>query len=193
MKKAFLLLVGILAISWIVHLFSVSRLSPGAYELAMKYSQEHQGEIGNQRYLTVIDFTRPSYVKRMFIFDLETGAVERYLLAHGHRSGSIYATDLSNEIGSHKSCRGLFLTGEMYDGDYGPALRLHGLEEGINDHAFRRDIVMHGATWVSYGAVFENGGRLGRSWGCPAVPLSEAGQIAERLKDGSLLYIHSGE
>jgi len=81
----------------------------------------------------------------------------------------------------------------MYDGDYGPALRLHGLEEGINDHAFRRDIVMHGATWVSYGAVFENGGRLGRSWGCPAVPLSEAAQIAEKLKDGSLLYIHSGE
>jgi len=70
MKKALSILVAILAVSLLVHLASVSRLSPVAHEFAMEYAQVHRQEIGNQRYVTVIDFTRPSYVKRMFIFDL---------------------------------------------------------------------------------------------------------------------------
>ena len=157
----------------------------------MDYYRAHRDTIANHRYLTVIDFTRPSYARRMHLIDLETGGVERFLVAHGENSGYVYATELSNRIGSHQSCRGFFLTGEAYQGDYGPALRLHGLEEGINDLAFRRDIVLHGATWAGYGSILENGGRLGRSWGCPAVPLEMAGPIVERLAGGSLIYIHA--
>jgi hypothetical protein len=183
----------ILLTVWSVHLSLASRMSPALHERTLRYLTSHQGEIANQRYLTVIDFTKPSYVKRMFVHDLETKEVQRYLVAHGENSGFIYTTEFSNQIGSHQSCRGLFLTGEAYDGDYGPALRLHGLEEGINDNAYRRDIVIHGASWVSYGAIFENGGRLGRSWGCPAVPLGDAAEVVDRLKGGSLLYIHAGE
>lgn len=191
MIKALLITFIILLVTWTIHLAEVQRLPEPVRERAMEYYRAHRDTIDNQRYLTVIDFTRPSYARRMHILDLETGEVEGYLVAHGENSGFIYATELSNQIGSHQSCRGFFLTGEAYQGDYGPALRLNGLEEGVNDNAFRRDIVLHGATWASYGSIFENGGRLGRSWGCPAVPLPAVGRIVERLKDGSLIYIHA--
>jgi len=191
MIKALIIVILILLLTWSVHLTASQRLSDPVRDRAMDYYRDHRETIDNQRYLTVIDFTRPSYARRMHVLDLETGQMERFLVAHGENSGYIYATELSNRIGSHQSCRGFFLTGEAYQGDFGPALKLHGLEEGINDQAFRRDIVLHGATWASYGSVFENGGRLGRSWGCPAVPLEEVGRIVERLEGGSLLYIHS--
>lgn len=191
MTKALFIAIVILLVTWTIHLTAVQRLQEPVLDRAMEYYRAHRDTIDNRRYLTVIDFTKPSYVKRMFIHDLETGEVESYLVAHGENSGYIYTTELSNEIGSHQSCRGFFLTGEAYQGDFGPALRLHGLEEGVNDNAFRRDIVLHGATWVSYGSIFENGGRLGRSWGCPAVPLPAISRIVERLKDGGLIYIHA--
>ena len=191
MIKALLITILILLLTWSVHLARVERLSDPVREKAMAYYRAYQDTIANHRYLTVIDFTRPSYARRMHILDMETGETERFLVAHGENSGYIYATELSNQIGSHRSCRGYFLTGEDYQGDYGPALRLHGLEEGVNDSTFRRDIVLHGATWSSYGTILENGGRLGRSWGCPAVPLPAAGRIVERLKGGSLIYVHA--
>lgn len=193
MKKALGLVLFIFAVTLMVHLKLANTTNEQAYEQALRYFRLHRSEITNQKYLTVIDFTKPSYVKRMHVFNLETGEVERHLVAHGKNSGYIYATDLSNEIGSNKSSRGFFLTGDEYQGDHGLSLRLHGLEKGINDHAFRRDIVMHGADWVSYGAVFLNGGRLGRSWGCPAVPTSEVDEIIGKLKNGSLLYIYAKE
>jgi hypothetical protein len=193
MLKAVIIVLLAVLVTWSIHLAVVQRLDEPVVDRAMQYYRAHADTIGNHRYLTVIDFTRPSYARRMYILDMETGAVQQYLVAHGERSGYIYATDISNEIGSHKSCGGFFLTGEAYDGDWGRAMRLHGLQEGVNDNAWRRDIVLHGASWVGYGAVFGNGGRLGRSWGCPTVPLADVEQIVDRLKGGSLLYVHTFE
>ena len=190
MKKAFGIVIFVLLATWFVHLSLASRLSREAREQAFCYFYDLQEEIKNKEYLTVIDFTKPSYVKRMYIFNLKTGEVDRFLVAHGENTGYIYATEFSNETGSHKSSRGFFITGEEYNGKHGRSLRLHGREEGINDNAFRRDIVIHGADWVSYKAVFLNGGRLGRSWGCPAVPLPDVAEIVSKLKGGSLLYIY---
>ncbi len=174
-----------------MHLISANRLSLEAYEQALAYYRAHQDVITNKQYMTVVDFTKPSYVKRMYIFEWKTGEIKRYLVAHGKNSGVIYARDFSNQIGSHKSCLGFFITGERYEGDHGPALQLHGQQEGVNDNAFRRDIVIHGADWVSYKAVFQNGGRLGRSWGCPAVAMPVVEEVVENLKGGSLLYIYA--
>ena len=193
MKKAIGIVLLIFASTLTVHLLLANTIDEAAYEQAWRYFNQHSSEITNQKYLTVIDFTKPSYVKRMYLFNLETGEVKRHLVAHGKNSGYIYATDLSNEIGSNKSCGGFLITGEEYQGEHGTSLRLHGQEVGINDHAFRRDIVMHSADWVSYRAVFLNGGRLGRSWGCPAVPVSEVEEIIGKIKDGSLLYIYARE
>jgi len=190
MKHTVNIAVFIFAAGLVAHWMASDRLDERAYEQALRYFNQHQLEIENAKYLTVIDFTKPSFVKRMHIFNLETGEVERHLVAHGQRSGHTYARHFSNEIGSHRSCRGFFITGEKYEGEHGTSLRLQGKEQGINDNAFRRDIVIHGADWVSYRAILENGGRLGRSWGCPAVPAPEADAIAEKLKDGRLLYIY---
>jgi hypothetical protein len=191
MAKAVLIVVLILLVTWSIHLAVVQRLDETIRDRAMAYYRAHQDTIANRRYLTVIDFTRPSYACRLHILDLETGEENRHLVAHGENSGYIYATELSNRIGSHQSCQGFFLTGDAYQGEYGPALLLHGLEAEVNDNALRRDIVLHGASWVSYGAIFENGGRLGRSWGCPAVPQDEAEDMVDKLKGGSLLYVYS--
>ena len=106
-------------------------------------------------------------------------------------SGFIFARDFSNEINSHKSCRGFFLTGEPFIGENGLSLRLRGLQEWVNDNALVRDIVIHGADYVSWLSIAENFGRLGRSLGCPAVPRENIDEIVGRLKNGALLYIHA--
>jgi hypothetical protein len=161
------------------------------YETAFGYLNTHKSKFKNKRYLTVIDYTRPSYQERMYIIDLQSGEVERLLVAHGKNSGLVMATDFSNVVDSLKSCKGFFVTGERYLGSHGTSLVLHGLEKGVNDNALKRRIVMHGADYVSRRSILLNGGRLGLSWGCPAVPIKKIDCIVEKIKDGSLLYIHA--
>ena len=162
-----------------------------AVRTALKYYQSHRGKLKNLRYLTVIDYSKPSFKKRMFLVDLKTKKVEKYLVAHGKNSGGIYATEFSNQTESLKSCRGLFVTGKSYRGKHGTSLALHGLQRGVNDKAYERGIVLHGAEYVDYRSVVMNGGRLGRSFGCPAVPESAVEEIVGKIKNGSLLYIHT--
>ena len=120
--------------------------------------------------LTLIDFSRPSTEKRLFVFDMK----QRRLLfssvvSHGKNSGDKYATSFSNEYGSYKSSLGFYLTETTYQGRNGYSLILNGLEKGINDRARERAIVVHGAAYADP-SVASRGGRLGRSFGCPAVP-----------------------
>jgi hypothetical protein len=171
---------------------AIIQTDSAAVRMALKYYQSHRSKLKNHRYLTVIDYTKPSFSERMYLVDLKTKKVEKYLVAHGKNSGAIYATEFSNQTESLKSCRGLFVTGKTYGGKHGKSLVLHGLQKGVNDKALERGIVMHGAEYVDYRAVTFNGGRLGRSFGCPAVPLSAVDEIVGKIKDGSLLYIHSG-
>jgi hypothetical protein len=158
----------------------------------MAHLHSYKKVIRNWRYLTVIDFSKPSSSKRMYLVDMKTGRVEKYLLSHGKNSGWAYATSFSNRPGSFKSCNGFFITGKKYYGKHGAALQLHGLEKGINDNALKRGIVMHGSNYVSICSVKANGGRLGRSLGCPVVPAKEAESVINRIKGGSLVYIHTG-
>jgi len=102
---------------------------------------------------------------------MKTGRVEKFLVSHGKNSGWAYATAFSNRPKSLQSCRGFFITGRKYSGKHGTALQLYGLEKGVNDNALRRGIVMHGANYVSARSVMLNRGRLGRSLGCPAIPI----------------------
>jgi hypothetical protein len=165
-------------------------LGDKAYRIAVHYFNKHQKRIKNKRYLTVIDYTKPSDAKRMSIIDLKTHKIEKHLVAHGKNSGTRRVNNFSNRLNSYKSCKGLFLTGNTYVGTHGKSLKLLGLERGINDHALERGIVIHGAPYVSNKSVELNGGFLGRSWGCPAVPVKEVDQIVGKIKNGSLLYIH---
>jgi len=148
-----------------------------------------QGEF-NHPLLTVIDYSLPSTSKRLWVIDLSRRRVLfNELVAHGANSGDTYASAFSNRVGSRQSSLGLFRTDETYYGRHGRALRLSGLEPGINDNARERAIVMHGAPYVNPVAA-EGMGRLGRSWGCPAVRTAVARPMIDTLKQGQFIYAH---
>jgi len=146
---------------------------------------------GNDSILTIIDFTKPSYKERMFVLNLGKNTVLfESLVAHGKNSGQNYAASFSNRVHSLKSSPGFYSTAETYRGKHGYSLRLDGLEEGINDKARERAIVIHGANYVSNDFI-ERTGHLGRSWGCPALPEEISNDVIDLIKEGSCLYIHT--
>src|SRR5689334_17921804 len=138
--------------------------------------------------LSVIDYALPSTAKRLFVFDLDSGRLlYSELVAHGKNSGDDRAEAFSNADGSLMSSLGAFVTGETYSGEHGYSLRLHGTEPELNDRAEARAIVVHGATYVSDASV-KALGRLGRSFGCPAIRPEIARPLIDAIKDGSVLY-----
>lgn len=140
--------------------------------------------------LTVIDYSRPSTDQRLWVFDLATRQLlYEQLVAHGSGSGDNFATMFSNDLESHQSSLGLFLTSDTYVGKNGYSLRLDGLEPGVNDRARDRAIVVHGASYVS-AATADALGRLGRSWGCPALDPAIARPLIDRIKGGGLLFAY---
>lgn len=141
--------------------------------------------------LSVVDFDLSSKKKRLWIIDLE----KRQLLlntwvSHGRGSGAEIATRFSNVINSHQSSLGFYITGEVYYGKHGRSLRLDGMDDGFNNKARERAIVLHGASYVSAQAI-RNLDRLGLSYGCPAVPLALSSKIIDLVKDRTVLYIHA--
>lgn len=143
--------------------------------------------------LTLIDFSKPSTEKRLFVIDMQQKQLLfASVVSHGKNSGENYATSFSNENGSHKSSLGFYLTGDTYQGRNGYSLILDGLEKGINDRARERAIVMHGAAY-SDPSVIRSYGRLGRSFGCPAVPRALSRPIIDAIKGGSVIYIYAPE
>jgi len=150
-------------------------------------------EYGNENIVTIIDFSKPSTEKRLFILDLRNQQVlYQTFVAHGKNTGANMATKFSNNKGSNQSSLGLYRTGESYQGKHGYSLRLDGLEKGFNDNARSRAVVMHSASYVSESFIKRHG-RLGRSWGCPAVPVEISEEIIDLIKGGSCLYIYAND
>jgi len=150
-----------------------------------------EGRIAHPSPMVVIDYTHPSTVERLFVLDLEERRVlHRSLVAHGKGSGDNEAVRFGNREGSHMSSLGFFEVGATYHGKHGYSLRLEGLEPGLNDAAEERAIVIHAADYVSFDFI-RRVGRLGRSWGCPALPPDQARAIIDAMIVGSCLYIHS--
>jgi len=140
--------------------------------------------------LAIIDYTLSSRVPRLWVFDLKLGKlIYEELVAHGQGSGNDVPTQFSDRDGSHQSSLGLFLTDDTYQGGNGYSLRLKGLSRGFNESAFRRLIVMHGAPYVNP-LTAQAMGRLGRSWGCPAVRREVAKPMIDLLKQGQFIYSH---
>lgn len=143
--------------------------------------------------LTLIDFTKPSNQPRLAVIDMERNTVlYTSLVAHGRNSGEMYATAFSNRNGSYQSSLGFYLTGSTYTGSNGYSLKLIGLEKGFNDRALERAIVIHGANYCDP-SVVSRGARLGRSLGCPALPLQVSRPIIDAIKDGSVLFIYASD
>lgn len=140
--------------------------------------------------LTVIDYSLPSTEPRLWVLDLShKQLLFRELVSHGVNTGENFATRFSNRVGSRQSSLGLFRTEGTYYGRNGFSLRLEGLERGVNHKALERTIVMHGAWYVSEEFAQEHG-RLGRSWGCPALEKDVAPEVIETIKNGSLLFVY---
>jgi hypothetical protein len=163
-------------------------ISKPALERAFQYINEHSEEVHNQNYLTVIDFDLPSSQERMFVIDLKNVTMNSYLVAHGKESGDLYATSFSNVAQSNKSSVGIYLTGNEYVGEHGLSMVLKGMEAS-NSNAEAREIVLHGADYVSEEFVKQTG-RLGRSLGCTAVSLQYSTELTRKLEGGSVYYVY---
>ena len=154
------------------------------------YACARKQGLGRRGTLTIIDFERPSTEQRLWVIDTRDGTLLHHeLVAHGKNSGEDLATVFSNVVDSKQSSLGLFVTAETYDGKHGLSLRLDGLEPGFNDRARERYIVVHGADYVSE-AHIEEFGRLGRSWGCPALPLEVSSTIINQIAEGTLMFVY---
>ncbi len=139
--------------------------------------------------LTIVDFNKPSTVKRMWIVDiLNKKLLLNTWVAHGQGSGDDKAEVFSNNEDSHQSSLGFYVTDDIYVGKHGRSLRLDGVDEGYNDKARARDIVLHGADYVSQNTIKELG-RLGRSFGCPAVSTEVVDKVIETIKNKNVLFI----
>ena len=149
-----------------------------------------QGLLEGFNHLAVIDYSLPSTQPRLWVFDVKKGRLLfQELVAHGKNTGEQVAQRFSNVEGSKMSSLGLFQATETYYGNNGYSLRLRGLDPGFNDRALARAIVMHGAPYVSE-AIVERLGRLGRSWGCPAVRQEVARTVIDTLKGGALIFAY---
>lgn len=175
-----------------LHLGAVG-LSEPAFEYAIKgYSAlKMNGKLTNDKTLSIIDFTKPSSEKRLYVLDMEHLKLLFFTyVAHGRNTGQEYANNFSNRPESLQSSLGFYRTIGTYMGRNGFSMQLEGLESGINDRATTRAIVMHGASYVSEDFIKKRG-FLGRSYGCPAVPQEMSRPIIERIKNGSCLFIYS--
>lgn len=140
--------------------------------------------------LTVIDYSKHSGEKRLFVFDMKRHEMlYNTWVAHGINSGGKFAKDFSNVKNSRKTSLGVYKTDDTYYGGNGYSLRLDGLTPGKNDKARERYIVVHGADYASK-AFIKKYGALGRSWGCPALPVELAAEVIDTIKGGSIIYAH---
>lgn len=140
--------------------------------------------------LALVDFTRPSSQRRLWVLDLEDASVRFHThVTHGRGSGLRHARAFSNVPGSRQSSLGLFRTAQTYSGQHGYSLRLVGLEPGTNDLAYERSIVIHGADYAT-AAFAARHGRLGRSWGCPALDPALNRDVIDTIRGGAALFAY---
>ncbi|MDD4974724.1 MAG: murein L,D-transpeptidase catalytic domain family protein [Bacteriovorax sp.] len=174
--------------------FCADGIPANVLEIALNYFKKNQKLINNVDFLTIIDFTKLSIEKRMFILNLKNGSVESLLVTHGKKSeGELgQAKYFSNTPGSEMSSIGFFVTDSVpYVGKHGDSLRINGLSK-TNSNALMRNIVIHGADYATQWFADERG-RLGLSQGCPAVAPNKVKGVITKLKGESLLYIHSDQ
>ncbi|MDD3524376.1 MAG: murein L,D-transpeptidase catalytic domain family protein [Candidatus Cloacimonetes bacterium] len=168
-----------------------SKLNPDVFRMAMKgYSRVRPK---NDSVISIIDFSMPSIEKRFYLIDLAAKKLLYHTYtSHGVNNGENEALVFSNLENSRQSSLGFYLTAETYEGKHGRSLKLDGLEYGFNNNARRRYIVIHSADYVTEDFIRENG-RLGRSWGCPALPPDLTQDIIDKIKEGSLLFIYGND
>ncbi len=139
----------------------------------------HRHPVPRRRYVTVIDYSRPILKDRLYVVDMQSKEiVMQSPVSHAMNSGLYYAREFSNGVGTEKSCVGAFQTQESYSGRFGYAMRVKGLQKGVNDNARRRAIVFH---TYSFWPVY--------SEGCFVTPEDVNRKLIDMVKGGSLVYV----
>ena len=167
-------------------------LDPKAFEYAWRgyHNLLKKGVIHKRAVLSICDFSQSSRAKRMYVIDVQhRKLLYRTYVAHGQNSGDEYATSFSNDPDSYKSSLGFYVTQRTYIGHNGLSLKLNGVDSGYNENALKRQIVLHGSSYVS-DKYMQNYGTLGTSLGCPALPAAVSGKIIRLVKGGSCLFIY---
>ncbi len=170
-------------------------MKPEAFEKALAGYEalRKNSKLPKSAVLSIADLSQSSNQKRLYIIDVENGQLlMNTYVAHGRNSGEEFANSFSNKAESYQSSLGFYVTGETYTGKHGLSLQLKGQEQGINDNAQSRAIVIHGASYVSEDFIKQNG-RLGRSQGCPAVSEELSEPVINLIKDGSCFFVYHPE
>ena len=119
----------------------------------------------NKEVFFLLDMRIPSNKNRFFVFDAKKNKItDSGLVAHG--SGSETATDelqFSNTDGSLMTSLGKYSIGHSYNGTFGKAYKMYGLDS-TNSNAFSRNIVLHAHKRMPYE---EQISPIILSWGCP--------------------------
>lgn len=173
--------------------FDTKGLSYEAFKAGLTgfYDLRSAGKISNPNIITIFDLSKSSKEERLFVLDLKNRKVlAKSLCSHGKNSGGIYANTFSNEPNSYMTSLGFYLTGETYDGKNGYSLKLDGLEANINDNARERGVVIHAADYCSFNFI-NSAGWLGRSQGCPALPIEKNEKIIQLIKNKSCFFIYA--
>ncbi len=165
-------------------------LNPEAFHYGIQgyFALRSAGLVKNDSLLSIIDFSLPSSADRFFVINMYRNTlVCKSLVSHGRNSGDLYASRFSNKMQSHQSSLGFYLTGDPYRGGQGYSLILNGVDTGYNDHSRARSIVIHGADYATRNYIGHYG-RLGRSYGCPALPPDISKSVINLIKNGTILF-----
>lgn len=165
-----------------------NKIKYNVFKMAMKGYEKI--EIKDNKYFSIIDYSKPSYEKRMVVLNLKEKKIEYYTyVAHGKNSGAEKAISFSNKLNSYKSSIGFYKTEKPYYGKFGYSLRLKGLEENFNSNAKIRNIVFHGLEEDGEKSI-ENFGFLCRTEGCPAIPKNISREVIEKIKNGTVIFVY---
>ena len=161
------------------------------YAMTGYFNLRQQGKLSDKKLISIIDFSKKSSLKRFYTIDLEQLAVKFFTyVSHGKNTGEDEAKSFSNVLHSNQSSLGFYVTGETYVGSKGYSLKLDGMEKGYNDHIRERAVVIHNADYVSE-AFIKKYGRLGRSQGCPALPVELGKKVIDVVKNKTMIFAFS--
>lgn len=168
-----------------------TNINPTVLRLSLTaYAKARQEGMDTKQILTIIDYSKPSTQKRLWVIDLKNDKLlYNTWVSHGKNSGGNTPSSFSNTSGSLKSSIGVFVTAAPYVGKNGLSLRLKGLEHGVNDNAYSRSVVIHGANYVNADMI-KKYGRIGRSWGCPAVSKTLSTPLINSIKGNTIVFAY---
>jgi len=160
-----------------------------ALRLALKgYTTIQDSSPQKEKFLAIVDFSISSTKKRFYLISMKDSTlVHTDYVAHGKHSGDVYANSFSNKEHSLKTSLGFYKIAESYIGKHGLTLRLDGLDRGYNDNARTRAVVMHAAEYAKP-TIIKSIGRLGKSFGCPALPPDGFALIVAKIKKNAILF-----